>query len=112
MIVWKERVYCKGISPKRQKRVMHALDKRRPVRSIYLIVAPSNPENCLEYMQANLLLQPYYKKRDVIVYGMAPDEATVQELAATMVCSAFATNGDFNIVGYLDSKNRKAGDSA
>ena len=45
MIVWKEALYVAGIPQKKQKRIMRALEKKRPVRDVYLITAPSNEKN-------------------------------------------------------------------
>lgn len=112
MVVWKELLYCAGISEKKQKRIMRAIGKRRPVRKVYLITAPSNPENKLDLLQANQLLQPYYKKMEVCVYGLAGSEEDAKELAAAMVCSTYAATGTLDVVGYLNVRQGKAGDSA
>lgn len=112
MVVWKETLFWAGISEKKQKRIMRAIGKRRPVGKIYLITAPSNPENKLDLLQANQLLQPYYKKREVLVYGLAGSEEDAQELAASMVCGTYAATGTFDVVGYLNIRQGKAGDSA
>ena len=53
MVIWKEALYVAGIPQKKQKRIMHAIERKRPVGDVYLITAPSNQENCLEYMKAN-----------------------------------------------------------
>ena len=61
MVVWKEALYVAGIPEKRQKRIMKSIEKKRPVKDVYLLTAPSNEENCLEYVMANQMLQPYYR---------------------------------------------------
>jgi len=112
MIVWKEALYVAGIPSKKQKRIMRALEKKRPVRNVYLITAPSNEKNCLEYMKANQILQPYYRKREITVYGLAAGEDAAQELVASMICGTYLATGDFQVIPYLDRKNGvKAGDS-
>ena len=113
MVVWKDALYTAGLTPKKQKRVIRAINRKRPVRNVYLITAPSNKGNCLEYMKANQILQPYYKKRELIVYGLAGSEGEAQELVASMLCGTYLATGAFSVVEYLDSKDGgKAGEFA
>ncbi|MBQ8800207.1 MAG: hypothetical protein IJZ55_11655 [Lachnospiraceae bacterium] len=113
MVIWKEALYVAGVPQKKQKRIMKSIEKKRPVKDVYLITAPSNEANCLEYVNANQILQPYYRKRDVVVYGLAGSETAAQELAATMVCGAYAATGTFSVIPYLEARNRgEAGGSS
>ena len=112
MVVWKEALYVAGISEKRQKRIMKSIGKKRPVKDVYLITAPSNKENCLEFMKANQMLQPYYRKREIVVYGLAGSEEAAQELAATMLCDTYIATGGFQVIPHLEQRGGKAGDSA
>lgn len=112
MVVWKEALYVAGIPQKKQERIMRAIGRRRPVRGVYLITAPSNRKNCLEYMKANQLLQPYYKEKEIEVYGLAGSEADAQELSAAMLCGTYAATGGFAVVDYLERRSREEGDTA
>lgn len=113
MIVWKEALYVAGIPPKKQERIIRAIKRKRLVRGVYLITAPSNQKNCLEYMKANQILQPYYRKREIKVYGLAGSEEAAQELAAAMLCGTYAATGAFEVIDYLEHRSRsEAGDTA
>ncbi|MBR6537040.1 MAG: hypothetical protein IKT67_07540 [Lachnospiraceae bacterium] len=112
MVVWKEALYVAGIPEKRQKRIMKAIGKRRPVKDVYLLTAPSNEANCLEYVKANQLLQPYYRKKEITVYGLAGSEGAAQELAASMLCETYMATGDFQVISHLEKKSGKAGDDS
>lgn len=112
MVVWKEALYVAGISEKRQKRIMKAIGKKRPVKDVYLVTAPSNEANCLEYVKANQLLQPYYRSREVEVYGLAGSEGAAQELAAAMLCDTYMATGAFRVIPHLEQKCSKAGDGS
>ena len=112
MVVWKEALYVAGIPEKKQKRIMRSIEKKRPVKDVYLVTAPSNEQNCLEYVKANQMLQPYFKKREVVVYGLAGSEAAAQELAAAMLCDTYMATGEFRVIPHLESKNGKAGDGS
>lgn len=102
-----------GVPQKKQKRIMKSIEKRRPVKDVYLITAPSNEMNCLEYVKANQMLQPYYREREVVVYGMAGSEEAAQELAAAMVCGTYAATGEFSVIPYLEARSRgEAGGSS
>ena len=110
MVIWKEALYVAGIPEKKQKRIMKSIEKKRPVKDVYLIMAPSNEVNCLEYMKANQILQPYYRKKEIAVYGLAGGEAAAQELAASMLCDTYLATGDFRVIPHLERKCGKAGD--
>lgn len=110
MVVWKEALYVAGIPEKKQKRIMRSIEKKRPVKDVYLLTAPSNENNCLEYVKANQILQPYYRKRDVVVYGLAGSEAAAQELAASMLCDTYLSTGDFQVIPHLERRSGEAGD--
>lgn len=112
MVVWKEALYVAGISEKRQKRIMKAIGKKHPVKDVYLVTAPSNEANCLEYVKANQLLQPYYRGREIVVYGLAGSEGAAQELAAAMLCDTYMATGEFRVIPYLEQKSSKAGDDS
>ena len=112
MVVWKEALYVAGIPEKKQKRIMKAIEKKRPVKDVYLLTAPSNEQNCLEYVKANQMLQPYFKKREIVVYGLAGSEAAAQELAAAMLCDTYMATGAFRVIPHLEQKNSKAGDGS
>ncbi len=112
MVIWKEALYVAGIPEKRQKRIMKSIDKKRPVKDVYLLTAPSNDENCLEYVKANQLLQPYYRKKEVAVYGLAGSEAAAQELAAAMLCDTYMATGEFRVIPHLEQRSGKAGDDS
>lgn len=109
MVVWKEALYVAGIPQKKQKRIMRSIEKKRPVRGVYLITAPSNEKNCLEYVKANQILQPYYRKKELVVYGLAGSEEAAQELAASMLCGTYAATGGFRVIPYLEQRSGKAG---
>lgn len=112
MVVWKEALYVAGIPEKRQKRIMKSIDKKRPVKDVYLVTAPSNEANCLEYVKANQLLQPYYRKREIAVYGLAGSEGAAQELAAAMLCDTYMATGEFRVIQHLEQKCGKVGDGS
>lgn len=112
MVIWKEALYVAGIPEKRQKRIMKSIEKKRPVKDVYLVTAPSDERNCLEYVKANQMLQPYFRKKEVVVYGLAGSEEAAQELAAAMLCDTYLATGEFRVVSHLECKNGKAGDGA
>ena len=112
MVIWKEALYVAGIPEKRQKRIIKSIEKKRPVKDVYLVTAPSDERNCLEYVKANQMLQPYFRRKEVVVYGLAGSEEAAQELAATMLCDTYMATGDFRVVPHLEHKSGKAGDGS
>jgi len=112
MVIWKEALYVAGIPEKRQKRIIKSIEKKRPVKDVYLVTAPSDERNCLEYVKANQMLQPYFRRKEVVVYGLAGSEEAAQELAAAMLCDTYLATGEFRVVPHLEHKGGKAGDGS
>jgi hypothetical protein len=69
----------------------------------YLITLPSNDENLLDVFQANILLQPYYKKadRDIFVVGIANGKDEAYEVVRDIIDDVYSHTGAFDIKKYL-----------
>jgi hypothetical protein len=69
----------------------------------YLITLPSNDENLLDVFQANMLLQPYYKKadRDIFVIGIANGKDEAYEVVRDIIDDVYSHTGAFDIKKYL-----------
>ena len=78
----------------------------------YLIVLPSNKENILDIISANMLLQPYFKKKEnrenLQVLGIADGKDEVWEVVRTIIDEVYTNTGSFNISGYLHFGDRRA----
>jgi len=78
MIVWSDKLYIGEQAEKNSEKLKKKLEAGKLVLDVYLIARPSNADNLFDILPAKELLFPYYKKREIFVYGLAKgmEEAT------------------------------------
>ncbi|MCR5154876.1 MAG: hypothetical protein K6B75_08535 [Lachnospiraceae bacterium] len=61
---------------------------------VYLITSPTNPANTADIHSLKNLKFPYYKRREIIVYGLAKGAGKANELFAKIALEAMSENGE------------------
>lgn len=69
----------------RKLHIMKRLLAGKFTPGLFLITNPTNPENVYDIIESIVLAFDFYKKRDVIVYGMAFSEDKARELLLKLV---------------------------
>ena len=76
---------------------------------VYVISLASNPQNLLDIIPAQELLQKAYPKRDMYVVGLAGGYDEALEVVTQIIDEVYQQTGGFAIAAYLqqkkDSKN-------
>lgn len=85
MIVWSEKLYIGELAEKNCKRVQKKLENGKFVPGFFLITRPSNEKNLFDILSTQELLFPYYKRRELLVYGLAKGKAEAEELVVSML---------------------------
>lgn len=110
MIILRGALCTAGIPEKKKKKYLRALKLQRPVKQVYLITAPKNKANLLEYFRGDQIRQKGNRRRKIPVYGIAGDEESAKELTACMICGTFAATGGFLVTDFLEQRaGSKAG---
>ena len=91
---------------KRRKEILWKLKHGKPLHGIYLIVLPSNEQNLLDILPANLLLQPYYKRQKLFVAGVGKGRDETLELLRAFVERIYAETGDVKIADYIAGEKK------
>lgn len=86
---------------KRRREIVWKLKHEKPLRNIYLLTLPANENNSLDILPANLLLQPYYKRRSLFVLGIAQGKEEALELLTKLVETIYAKTGSVKIADYI-----------
>lgn len=77
--------------------------------NIYVITIASNPQNLLDIIPAQELMQKGYPKKDLFVIGIAQGMGEAQEVVKLIIDEVYQQTGGFDILPYLyakkDSKN-------
>ena len=85
MIVWSEKLYIGKQAEKNCKKLEKKLEKGKLVPGVFLITKPSNENNLFDILPATELLFPYYKRMELLVYGLAKGKAEAEELVLFML---------------------------
>ena len=85
MIVWSEKLYIGEQAEKNCKKVQKKLESGKLVPGFFLITRPSNEGNLFDILPATELLFPYYKRQELLVYGLAKGKAEAEELVLSML---------------------------
>ena len=85
MIVWSEKIYIGRQAEKNCRKVQKKLENGKLVPDFFLITRPSNENNLFDILPATELLFPYYKRKELLVYGLAKGKAEAEELVVAML---------------------------
>ena len=71
---------------------------------IYVITKASNPQNLLDIIPAQELMQKAYPKEDLYIIGLAHGMSEAHELVKQIIDEVYQSTGAFDIMPYLQSK--------
>jgi len=71
---------------------------------IYVIAKASNPQNLLDIIPAQELMQKAYPKKDLYIIGLAHGKNEAHELVKQIIDEVYQNTGGFDIIPYLQSK--------
>ncbi len=90
-----------GKAEKRQKEILWKLRHKKPLHNIFLLTFPSNKKNLLDIIPANLLLQSYYRKQNLMIVGIGQGKEEALELLTELVEMIYAKTGTVEIMDYI-----------
>ncbi|MBE5922670.1 MAG: hypothetical protein E7269_07955 [Lachnospiraceae bacterium] len=97
MLFWYDALYVGEEAKKQQKKTMRDLENGKFVPGVYLISPSKMQDSLMDIYPAYTLLQPYYKKHDVEIIGLAIgyEEALTQMQKMLMECYENTGGMDF-----------------
>ncbi len=98
---WYHKLYIGKTARKKRYKIVWKVKHRAGMLGIYLITLASNKENLLDIIDASLLLQPYYKKEDIFIVGIACGYDEAVEVVTKIIEELYNETGDFNIRQFL-----------
>lgn len=100
MLNWYKPLYV-GDNVKDRKKVIRRTTYRKPQYDVYLVTLAMNPENLLEIISANMLLQKTVYRRCPMIVGIASGYDEAVKLVERIVTDTYAMQGDTDVVTYL-----------
>lgn len=108
---WYKKLYLGDNAEKSKLRIMAMTVARRFQPEVYLITLSQNPDNILEMFQANVFIQPYFKKeesrKDLLIIGIAKGYDEGLEVMAKILGETYDVNGNFNVKAHLGIGDKK-----
>ena len=71
---------------------------------IYVIAIASNPQNLLDIIPAQELMQRGYPKKDMYVIGLAHGMQEAHEIVQQIIDEVYQNTGSFEFMPYLQAK--------
>ena len=104
MVIWSEKLYVGEQAEKNYKKIKKKIEQGKLVTDVFLITKPSNENNLFDILPARELLFPYYKKRELLVYGLAKGKDEAKELLLQMLQEIYQAMGGLYCKEYFKSE--------
>ena len=98
---WYERLYLGEKAKKHRFSILQAVRKEKS-SGYYILTPASNPQNLLDIYSAHTLNQPYYKKQDLLIVGVASDYDDAAMLAGRIIEDIYKKTGGYDVSGFLN----------
>ena len=85
MVKWSEKLYIGEQAAKKAEKFRKKIEAGKLVNGVFLITKPSNGQNLMDILPSKELLFPYYKRRELFVYGLAKGKDEAEELVLTIL---------------------------
>ncbi len=104
MVIWSEKLYIGEQAKKKEKKIKKKIENGKLVTDVFLITKPSNESNLFDILPTVELLFPYYKKRELLVYGLAKGKDEAKELLLMMLEDIYQETGGLYCKEYFKSE--------
>ncbi len=98
-----ENLYLGGIAVKKCKKIQKKIQKGSCLTGAYVVCIPEDNDEPIEFFNASLLRQDYYKRHEPTVIGIAAGEDEAIELVADIVKDCFLKTGGLRLRQYTES---------
>ena len=90
-----------GIEEKKLGKIKHNLLVKPYAAKVYVLTVAQNPNDQLEFYDARQMIQPYYRKQQINIIGIAKDYADALQLVAKITEECLSLRGDCRVKEYL-----------
>ena len=104
MIIWSEKLYIGRRAEKNCGKIKNKLNSGKPVPGFFLITKPSNESNLFDILPATELFFPYYKRQELLVYGLAKGKEEAEELVVSMLENIYRETGGLYCKEYFKTE--------
>lgn len=91
---------------KNKKKIFFKIKMRKIKLRLYCIAFPTNKQNLLDIYNYNELLEPYYKKKDIHIIGLAKTKKEAINIVLDIIKEVYEETNGFDIEKYFLEKNK------
>ena len=92
---WYNELYLGENVIKRKRKIINNIRFNKPQLGVYVITLATNEKNSLDIYPSNVLLQKYYKKRDLTIVGIAEGREESLMLVQRIVMDCYNQTGQY-----------------
>ena len=92
---WYNKLYLGENAMKRKRKIINNIRFNKPQLGVYVITLPANEKNSLDIYPSNVLLQKYFRKRDLTVVGIAEGREESLMLMQRIVMDCYNQTGQY-----------------
>ncbi len=89
MLTWYKKLYVGDNAKKKKNQMIHKVNHRKLQLEVYLVTLASNPENLLEIISSNQLIQKAVYRRCPMIVGLAAGYWEALELVQQIVAETY-----------------------
>ena len=104
MVNWYNNLYVGDTAKKKQKKWMRRIENKKAAPGIWLLTMPSNPQNTLDVIPADLLLQPAVRRNCPPIVGLAVSREEAVELVEKIALETYRETGEVKIREWLQNR--------
>ena len=101
MLNWYKNLYVGDTARKKQKKWMRRIENKKAVPGVWLLTLPSNQQNNLDVIPADLLLQPAVRRNCPMIVGLAVSREEAFELVEAIALETYRETGEVKIREWL-----------
>lgn len=98
-----ENLYLGEMAGRKAGKLKRKIKKGSLTTGAYVLCLPDDPAEPVEFFQARLLRQDYYKRHEPLIIGLAADEDEAIELVSKIVKDCIVKTGSLRLRQYTES---------
>lgn len=99
---WYKRLYVGKNAQLSKRSIIRNIRQGRFQLGVYVLALPANDENVLDIYPAYTLLQPYYRKKEIYIVGIAKGREEAMKLLTQIVMEASEATGSYKVRGLVE----------
>lgn len=103
-VLWYRNLYTGEKADKHRKKIQWKLKHRVGTVRVFLLTMPTNENNSLDILNAAYLKQPYYRKKEIRVVGIAVTYEEATQVLLRIVEEVYKSTNGMDIKGFLNKE--------